>query len=84
MNVGVILELWVDDEVKTVQWSAVCPSGAGLQPVEIMYDLQNWLEEQFHNDYRQVNIPIEKSKRIKARRNISQAEFNRRIAELGK
>jgi len=83
MNVGVILEVEVDGKVRKLQFSVTCPRGEE-QPMEAIYTVKRFVDDVFGYSIEHREVPIAKPKRLKPRRTISQAEYNRRIAELGK
>jgi len=86
MNVGVILELEVNGKPEKVQFSAVCPRGITTHPVETLDLLAKFLNDSLGTgiaiEWDGSPVPIAKPKKIKAKRPISQKEFNRRIKEL--
>lgn len=89
MNLGVRLTLEVDGKIQDVEWSAVCPAPAISQPSETLQLACDFLNQAFGTDMfidsaTYKTIQIAKRPKIKAHKPMSQAEYNRRIQELGK
>lgn len=82
-NLGIILIVERDGKQEKKQFSVVVPSQEAPQPYDAMYYLKQFIEDALGMDFEQGRIPIAKPKKIKAKRPVSQADFNKKIKSLG-
>ena len=86
-NLGIKLVLEKDGKEQDATFSMVCPSQNTVNPFDLVEEITHFLNEKLEKDSffewaRYEFVPIAKPKKIKAKKYVSQEEFNRRIKEI--